>query len=232
MSCGKKVRNLCVLAAVALAMTAATASADVVVYDHFDAVTLDTTTKWTVPGGGSALPTLSGSVATFNSAGADDSQAWSKTSFGYDDYTFKLGPTMPTQNCIFGLTNHANGDWRGIYVRSDIHGATDWEFSVTGSGGDSNVVVAAPAPNDVFTFRWSATHAQLWKNGSFVADTTTNLPTGIAASLYMCNYAGGSIGFDSVSIGTAPEPSVLILLAIGLFGLMAYAWRKRKCVPS
>jgi len=38
------------------------------------------------------------------------------------------------------------------------------------------------------------------------------------------------IGVDNVSLTftPAPEPSALVLLAMGLFGLLAYAWRKRK----
>ena len=30
----------------------------------------------------------------------------------------------------------------------------------------------------------------------------------------------------------APEPSSLVLLSVGLLSLLAYAWRKRRCVPS
>ena len=30
------------------------------------------------------------------------------------------------------------------------------------------------------------------------------------------------------SIDAIPEPSAIVLLAMGLFGLLAYAWRKRK----
>ena len=35
-------------------------------------------------------------------------------------------------------------------------------------------------------------------------------------------------GIDSVSLSVVPEPSTLVLLAAGLFGLLAYAWRKRR----
>lgn len=34
--------------------------------------------------------------------------------------------------------------------------------------------------------------------------------------------------FDNVSLTTIPEPGTLVLLASGLVGLLAYAWRKRK----
>lgn len=40
--------------------------------------------------------------------------------------------------------------------------------------------------------------------------------------------AGSTFGIDSVSITAVPEPSTLVLLGAGLFGLLAYAWRKRK----
>ena len=39
-------------------------------------------------------------------------------------------------------------------------------------------------------------------------------------------YAGG---IDSINLTTSsvPEPSAIVLLAIGVIGLLAYAWRKR-----
>jgi hypothetical protein len=36
----------------------------------------------------------------------------------------------------------------------------------------------------------------------------------------------------TMTVTSVPEPSAIILLAGGLIGLLAYAWRKRKCVPS
>jgi hypothetical protein len=39
------------------------------------------------------------------------------------------------------------------------------------------------------------------------------------------------VQYTHVSMGTAvatPEPGTVTLLATGLFGLLAYAWRKRK----
>jgi hypothetical protein len=37
-----------------------------------------------------------------------------------------------------------------------------------------------------------------------------------------------TFGIDSVSFTAVPEPSTLVLASMGLFGLLAYAWRKRK----
>jgi hypothetical protein len=43
---------------------------------------------------------------------------------------------------------------------------------------------------------------------------------------------GGSGGFDNLRVSTIPEPSALALLTTSLLGLLAYAWRRRRCVPS
>ena len=43
-----------------------------------------------------------------------------------------------------------------------------------------------------------------------------------------------AVALDNVVITAAvvPEPTTLMLVATGVVGLLAYAWRKRKCVPS
>jgi hypothetical protein len=43
---------------------------------------------------------------------------------------------------------------------------------------------------------------------------------------------GSTFGIDSVALRAVPEPTTIVLLGTGLLGLLAYAWRKRKCVPS
>lgn len=42
------------------------------------------------------------------------------------------------------------------------------------------------------------------------------------------NAAGANFGVDNVRLDIIPEPSMLILMATGVFGLVAYAWRKRR----
>ena len=39
---------------------------------------------------------------------------------------------------------------------------------------------------------------------------------------------GSTFGIDNVRFSAVPEPSTFVLLGTGLFGLLAYAWRKRK----
>ncbi len=79
-------------------------------------------------------------------------------------------------------------------------------------------------PNDVFT--------------TFSLPLTLPAPSLVGDSLYVSleyvSASGGTVDtgiyMDNVRIGTVlvPEPATWALLASGLFGLLAYAWRKRR----
>ena len=54
--------------------------------------------------------------------------------------------------------------------------------------------------------------------------------TAIRITSTNADVAYGSV--TEVQVIGVPEPNTIVLFAGGLIGLVAYAWRKRKCVPS
>ena len=120
----------------------------------------------------------------------------------------------------------------------------------TGTGIHTGLVDAGTAQVD--------TNAAIWHNFGveFNQDNDTlglYMDGGLLGSLDLTTFAGGiyqsysnaavgfgvaknnhnaypaSTWFDNFEVGGAvPEPSTFVLLATGLFGLLAYAWRKRK----
>ena len=70
------------------------------------------------------------------------------------------------------------------------------------------------------TFKYTATSAD---NGDTLR-LIMNPDTGSLSYAYQFL----ATGVDGVTVTVAPEPSTLMLLGTALFGLLAYAWRKRK----
>ena len=59
-------------------------------------------------------------------------------------------------------------------------------------------------------------------------DLTGTLKVGLALSDYVSGVGNTAQCDDfSLTVGTVPEPSTIVLLSSGLLGLLAYAWRKR-----
>lgn len=76
------------------------------------------------------------------------------------------------------------------------------QFFVSFAGDKSDVIVGSTT----------------WKYG-----TGLGTALGLSGDILVLDLAEGGSGFQVI-----PEPSMLALLAAGLFGLLAYAWRKRK----
>ena len=92
--------------------------------------------------------------------------------------------------------------------------------------------------NTQYGFDWSSAYG-----GFRAANVANGASTGLAYSVGTVhdrdnNALVFSTGLDRVFhldmlAGPAvPEPSTIALIGTGLIGLLAYAWRKRKCVPS
>lgn len=108
-----------------------------------------------------------------------------------------------------------------------------------------SVPISLPAGSSGTVTVWSATGG-LEDNytatlGSLTASYTQNAPvyyakavfsfhTDTAQTLTWTGTApnGGNVGLFALAVSTVPEPSTITLLATGLFGLLCYAWRKRK----
>lgn len=196
------------------------------IYDDFGGSSVDTN-LWTVSPSGNATAAVADSVLTLTSP--DDNsgvELRSTSTWGYNTFRFTIGGAFDGRDG-FGI----NGGGEFAIVRTDLGGSGNgnWKFHVyTPSGEYRSGVIAAPAAGDFFDIVWKADSVSLLKNGSPVDSETTVLPTATSPKGFqLFCYAGGATGaYGSVSV--VPEPSTLLLLATGVFGLLAYAWRKQK----
>lgn len=81
---------------------------------------------------------------------------------------------------------------------------------------------------DLGYFKTSDPTTPVWVK-TFSVSGTGNLDPGAAIGAYTDMRGNGNVRFDNLRMDVAvPEPSMLVLLAGGLFGLLAYAWRNRR----
>jgi hypothetical protein len=115
------------------------------------------------------------------------------------------------------------GDWR---VEFSIEGQPSSDSGAQGI--NVHLIDSASTDHNLGTFFASA-----W--GAFESEATgyVTLPSGAARLEFRAERNNSTpVFFDNVQLSNTPEPGTIVLLATGLFSLLAYAWRKRKCVPS
>jgi hypothetical protein len=81
----------------------------------------------------------------------------------------------------------------------------------------SSVIPADPGGKNWATKSWTFA----------IGDTDPLLGQTLSIKLSVIG-GGGQGDVDNVTLSSVPEPSTLVLVGIGLLGLLAYAWRKRK----
>ncbi len=143
-----------------------------------------------------------------------------KAIWGNSGYVYQeLNATLKA-NTTYTLTAYAG-------ARSDL------SFTNAGSSGTLNMGYGSDRGTNLLTAATSDCVApsqggwNLW-TVTFVTGAT---PMGLNEKLRVeININGTQQLFDNVQLtaSTIPEPSTLVMMLAGIFGLMAYAWRKRK----
>jgi hypothetical protein len=165
-----------------------------------------------------------------------------------DGYLFNVGDTISIE--VYGLAPAGTYQTGGLCLNKSLTQVQDeWEYYVQIGGVNTYWLDFGTAPHYTVTdlsFANGPLKISLTRTSDTVADITYSYHTtsggtaivnrqhtGLSAGAYYFGIGGYDGGFrgalmDNLSYTTVPEPSMLALLVVGLSGLLAYAWRKRK----
>ena len=131
-------------------------------------------------------------------------------------------------------TNAPDLTFDGTYYSFDLTGSggtglgfAGYDYAVVGNAlpGDANLDGRVDINDLTIVLANYNQTGMTWTQGEFTGDGTVDIND---LTIVLANYnvtVGSSAG---PGIGAVPEPAGLLLLAAGLAGLLAYAWRKRK----
>jgi hypothetical protein len=205
---------------------AAVASASVLI-DDFNGSTVNAGI-WTVALG---APTVSGSALHLASTATSTDVITSVATYD-TGIEFKVA-TAPTGHAYFGV--RTTDGFSKVLIRNDGDDSPVYHAVLWNDGADNQVSSGfSVSAGDVFALNYGTSGASLYKNQSLIwSETDLGLRNasaevflGLSSNSVAPNGTVSSIGIDSVS--HVPEPGTILLLATGLIGLLAYAWRKHK----
>jgi autotransporter-associated beta strand protein len=153
---------------------------------------------------------------------------------------YSLSGTSPAPEVQAALTaSYHGGAWDTGQIRNTTAASTGlslgWADDATAKqvtimatyAGDANLSGTVNVADLTLLLNNYNKTAQVWKDGDFNYDGSVNVAD-LTALLNQYNKSiGGSVLAASMGSSAVPEPGTLALLAMGLVGLLAYAWRKR-----
>ena len=196
--------------------------------------------------GSGAAPDLATNT-TWNNIATPDKSSATLTGLVFSDNTAATGVSIqlngvysftpggsPALNLFNGQINAATAETPSVpYVSLDVKGLDDskkydlylysaraalspdpTDFTING------VTQSLPGSNNTASFVLGANYVKFLEQS----------PTSGALNITFGGGAWGGVfsGMQVVGVTATPEPGTLTLLVVGLFGLLAYAWRKRK----
>jgi hypothetical protein len=119
-----------------------------------------------------------------------------------------------------------------VYQGNGLYGQGTASGKVPFAGGTFDTAAYYTLAYDVNTDTGSISNISLSGSTADYSGLTSSAFTDAATAnlgFFASAESWGCYGFvDNVALGEVPEPSTIMLLATGLVGLLAYAWRKRR----
>jgi len=170
-------------------------------------------------------------LSSTNNSNMASSPVWADN--WYNGLAYNWGVTQGSTE-----TGNGNGTYGDMAAKAHVGVAAGWGGGVgsptdLGSMNFDLTGVAGPTNGFTFNFVHNPGNLAVIDNNEGGAEYHTPPIEGMGTSDTIDWVGSGDhIGYngigDSVNVSRVPEPSTLALLGCGLFGLLAYAWRKRK----
>lgn len=209
--------QLSVLAIAFLALVGKASADTLAVYDHFDSPADEVNTSlWAKEG------VVSVNASTLTTSGASGwGDVLSTATFNTDtQQTYEFEYLGGGSDGIMGLA----GTTHTAYIRNYQGG-----YRCMVNGSDLGATFSASS-GDILDLVRTPDHWQVYQNGSLVSQSQTlGFAKGETANILLATAPNcGTDSWGYVGVRTVPEPGTVMLLSVGLVGLLAYAWRKRR----